>query len=322
MPTKTYQSHELSNERYHSEEFPQASGSILHEIYTTCPAQYRYGEKKESKSQEFGTAAHCIVLENSEFANRFVRGVNPDEHSDLLITNADMQAWLKSRGIAKYSGKDKAELMEMINATGENPPVLAKLEQQLIEQAGERKVLKHSDFDKIQLMRSTLIANGYDYVINDGTGYSEFSIVDDELNLKCRIDRLLTRGNGEVWDYKTTNDVHPEAFGNQAARLGYYLKMAIQADLFEYAYGHLPDRVVLLAQCTKSPFIPVAYELDADQLNAGRQIYQGAKLMYEESLRANRWQSYAAKGEVVPLPTPRWAAYEYGIQSDLVEFLE
>lgn len=267
MTTKTYTSTQLSNDRYHSDEFPQASGTALWAIYKTCPAQYRYGDKTPSKPMEFGTASHCIVLEQSEFDSRFLRGINPDEHEGILVTNKDLEGWLKERGIAKTSGKSKDELIAMIAATGENPPILSLMEAALQESG--LSVVKHSDYDKLQMMRDTIIGNGYSYVIADGTGDSEVSIIDEELNLKCRIDRLLNRGNGEIWDYKTTNDVHPVAFGNQAAKLGYYCKMALQADLFERAYGHLPDRVVLMAQCTKAPFIPVAYEMTSDQLQAG-----------------------------------------------------
>src|SRR5690554_3424508 len=110
-----YSSEQLSNDRYHSEEFPQASGSILSEIYHDCEAAWRFGEEKESKAMSTGIAAHAAMLEPELFESTYCRGIDPDEYPDALKTNKDLEAWLKDKGIRGTSGKTKEELLNMID---------------------------------------------------------------------------------------------------------------------------------------------------------------------------------------------------------------
>lgn len=322
MTTKLYTAKELPADRYHSEEFPQASGSVMAAIYSTCPAQWKYGEPIESKAMAFGTASHAFLLEPGEFDSRYVRGIDPADYPGALVTGKDIESWLKECGRKGYSGKLKAELIAMAKEDPNHPPILDDIVAQHIETAGERAVVSHTDYDTIGIMRKTIEANGYGYVFAPGGGESEVSIIGDDL--KCRIDRLLDRGNGEIWDYKTTTNVEPRAFGAHAFRMNYWLKMAVQADMFERHFGHLPDRVVLMAQSTKSPYIPVAYELTADQLNVGRDQYRGAQMLLEQCKASGQYPGYAGRGELLQLDTPGYAAYEFGMNAGIgdIEIVE
>jgi hypothetical protein len=311
MTTTLYTAKQLTADRYHSEEFPQASGSVLAAIYSTCPAQWKYGEPIESKAMAFGTASHAFLLEPGEFDSRYVRGIDPADYPDALVTGKDIESWLKECGRKGYSGKLKAELIAMAKEDPNHPPILDDIVAQHIEAAGERAVVPFADYDTIGMMRKTIEANGYGYVFAPGGGESEVSIIGDDL--KCRIDRLLNRGNGEIWDYKTTTNVEPRAFGAQAFRMNYWLKMAVQADMFERHHGHLPDKVVLLAQSTKQPYLSVGYELTADQLNVGRKQYTGALKVLQYCNQSGNFPSYTKGGDTVELETPKWAAFEFGI---------
>jgi hypothetical protein len=172
-------------------------------------------------------------------------------------------------------------------------------------------------YDTVKKMREYLFNNGYGIYMSGGQ--SEVSLVDAAGNIKVRIDKITD--GGEIWDYKTTGSAHPEKFGAQAARMGYYLKMAMQVDAYYKAYGEYPARVVLLAQSTKAPFIAQGYEMSLEQLQAGRDMYHGALKKYELSMRTNSWPAYG--GGVMPLWTPPYVARDLGFEVDSgVEFID
>jgi hypothetical protein len=320
---RIYSATQLSNDRYHSEEFPQASGSVLTEIYHDCEAAYRFGEKKESASMSLGTAGHALMLEPELFDATYCRGIDPADYPDALVTNKDLEQWLKSVGKTGTSGKTKEQLLDMIDAAVSPEVPAPQIMVRMIEAEQELAILTGitvvppKAYDTVKLMREYLFNNGYDRYINGGQ--SEVSLIDTDGKKKVRIDKITD--GGEIWDYKTTTSAHPEKFGAQAARMGYYLKMAMQADAYEKAYGEYPKRVVLLAQSTKPPYIAQAYEMTGEQLQAGRDMYQGALKQYELSMRTNSWPAYG--GGVLPLWTPPYVARDLGFEIDSgVEFID
>jgi len=323
---KTYTSAELSNERYHSEEFPQASGSILAEILETSPAEYIGRERKETAAMNDGTSAHCCILEPKRFKETYVRGIDPADYPDALEGNKMLEAWLKERGV-KCSGKTKAELLGMIDSTGETPQILQRVIDKHNAESADAglSVVSPSSYDMIIKMRSALKKGGYVFTPEMKM---EISFIGERL--KCRMDTIVPPGemapdgviskNGEIWDYKTTLHVNPRKFATEAITRGYWLKMAIQSDLFEEEYGNPPDRVVLLAQSKKgNHYLPQAYSLDSQQLEAGREDYRAALGMLDICKSTNVWFGYG--GGVIPLPTPGWAAYERGFE-DTIEIIE
>lgn len=323
-----YTSCQLSNDRYHSEEFPQASGSVLTEIYHDCEAAWRFGEEKESKAMSTGIAAHAAMLEPALFDATYCRGIDPDEYSypQTLKTNKDMEQWLKSVGKTGTSGKTKEQLLDMIDAAVSPEVPAPQIMVRMIEAEQELAILTGitvvppKAYDTVKRMREWLMINGYGTYIN--LGESEVSLVDIDGNLKVRIDKIIWFDDGtyEIWDYKTTTSAHPESFGSQAFRMGYYLKMAMQRDICTKAFGLPPKRVVLLAQSTKN-LLGQAYEMSDEQLNSGADMYLGALKKYELSILTNSWPAYG--GGVLPLWTPPYVARDLGFEMDSgVEFIE
>ena len=327
MTTTLYTSKELSNERYHSPEFPQASGSVLAEIISTCPAEFIGRERKGSAALAEGSAAHACVLEPAQFKQRYARGIDPADYPDALDGNKALEGWLKDKGI-KCSGKSKAELLDMIASTGENPPILQDIigNHNLECAQSGIEVVEPAVYDRLLKMRSALKKFGYTF---SAELEYEQSIVSEDF--KVRIDIRVKPGemapdgritkNGEIWDYKSCADVSPLKFGAQACKLKYWLKMALQADLYKEHYGVYPDRIVLLAQSKTLPFVPVAYVMDEQQLDAGRTEYWQGFHLLNECKSSDNWPGYVGKSEVIPLPTPGWAAYEYGFE-DTIERIE
>lgn len=311
---KVYLNNELSNKEYH-DDTEHINGSGLWNILDRCPAAWRYKdeEDEQSKALMFGTGSHTALLEPERFDAEYARMPTKDDFGDnLLVTVSDMNSWAKERGIKGLSGKTKAEVIKIISSTGE--PVRIYDEERLIAElnAKGRTLLEGGDYDAIMQMRAVIHANSYYSSLLAGA-YSEVSILGELLGepSKVRFD-CLTRG-GDIIDYKTAVSAKPDEFFRHAARLGYFMKMAMQHDMFVEAYGHAPRSVNLLVQEKKSPFIPAFIRLTDEQLRIGRIQLRSAMEIYKACKKANSWPGYSMGNPVIEMETPEWFKKQFNL---------
>lgn len=323
MTIQIFSSEELSNNDYHAET-EHVSGSQLHKLFSTCPASFRYGvevdddgDKVENKSRplNFGSCAHTNLLEQSKFDREYIRGTMKDDKLDgiFLTTQAACSAFLSERGIKGYSGKKYPELIQMVKAAtkpGEVVRVLAEIEanEQADAKETERTIIRGDDYDACMKMREVLYLNGeVRNIIGQGQPEVSCYAVIDDVPVKVRWDYLH---DWVIIDYKTTISASPEAFGKQCFNAGYYLKMALQHDVFELAYGRKPAAVKLLAQEKKHPFIPVMYRMTEEQLHIGRMMYKSALQQYRACRERDVWPAYGGGAEM-ELQTPVFVKNQY-----------
>lgn len=311
---KVYLNNELSNDQYHADT-EHINGSGLWNIYDRCPAAWRYKdeEDEQSKALIFGTGSHTALLEPERFEEEYARmPTKEDFGAELLVTVSDMNSWAKERGIKGLSGKTKAEVIKIIRSTGE--PVRIYDEERLFAElnAKGRILLEGDDYDAIMQMRAVIHANSYYSSLLSGA-YSEVSILGELLGepSKVRFD-CLTRG-GDIIDYKTAVSAKPDEFFRHASRLGYFMKMAMQHDMFVEAYGHAPRSVNLLVQEKKSPFIPALIRLTDEQLRIGRIQLRSAMEIYKACKKANSWPGYSMGNPVIEMETPEWFKKQFNL---------
>lgn len=311
---KVYLNNELSNDQYHADT-EHINGSGLWDLYDRCPAAWRYKdeEDEQSKALVFGTGSHTALLEPERFEAEYARMPTKDDFgAELLVTVSDMNSWAKERGIKGLSGKTKAEVIKIIRSTGE--PVRIYDEERLFAElnAKGRILLEGDDYDAIMQMRAVIHANSYYSSLLSGA-YSEVSILGELLGepSKVRFD-CLTRG-GDIIDYKTAVSAKPDEFFRHAARLGYFMKMAMQHDMFVEAYGHAPRSVNLLVQEKKSPFIPALIRLTDEQLRIGRIQLRSAMEIYKACKKANSWPGYSMGNPVIEMETPEWFKKQFNL---------
>ena len=317
---KVYFNNELTNEQYHADT-EHINGSGLWNIYDRCPAAWRYKdeEDEQSKALIFGTGSHTALLEPERFEAEYARipvvddfPKDKDGKPTVLVTTADMNSWAKERGIKGLSGKSKVEVIKIIRATGEPVKIYDVIREEAEKAATGKKMLEGSDYDAIQQMRAVIHANSYYSSLLAGA-YAEVSIL-GELNgekAKVRFD-CLTKG-GDIIDYKTAVSAKPEEFFRHAARLGYFMKMAMQHDMFVAAYGHAPRSVNLLVQEKKAPFIPALIRLTEEQLRIGRIQLNGAMEIYKACKKANSWPGYSMGNPVIEMETPEWFKKQFNL---------
>ena len=317
---KVYLNNELSNDQYHADT-EHINGSGLWNILDRCPAAWRYKdeEDEQSKALVFGTGSHTALLEPERFDAEYARipvvddfPKDKDGNRTILVTVSDMNSWAKERGIKGLSGKTKAEVIKIIRSTGE--PVRIYDEERLFAElnAKGRILLEGDDYDAIMQMRAVIHANSYYSSLLSGS-YSEVSILGQLLGepSKVRFD-CLTCG-GDIIDYKTAVSAKPDEFFRHAARLGYFMKMAMQHDMFVEAYGHAPRSVNLLVQEKKSPFIPALIRLTDEQLQIGRIQLRSAMEIYKACKKANSWPGYSMGNPVIEMETPEWFKKQFNL---------
>lgn len=306
---------ELESEDYHGEKFKDhVSGSQLCVIHNDCPAQLAYGESKESAALHFGIASHAAMLEPELFDKLFVRQISKEDNDKFLTSDAAIKALLKSAGRTGYSTKPWSDLVIMALECDENVKIF-QLESILQEYESIGKTLvKGEDYDQILIMRKTLFNDNSIVELFKGAQFEMSIICDIEIDgqwhsVKIRPD-IITK-NCTVPDYKTTRDMNPEKFGNQAHNAGYWLKQAFVGDVLTAAYNQ-SFKMGLLAQGKSSPFITQLYWITAEQLQIGREQYQFALKYHKNCVDSKTWPAYY--DGATELVTPPYLAKRYGFE--------
>jgi hypothetical protein len=268
-----------------------------------CPAKWRFGEKKETPAMQKGTAAHACLLEPEKFAAQYYKIPSADDYEPkALDTATEIKGFLASVGVKAPSAANKPELVAL---AVEHGGVVLDYEIQKAESANLGKTgLSKKDYEMVSSMSCTIYAQDEYKKMLTGAAV-EVSITDIErlgVKVKARLD-IVTK-NGELWDYKTTTDASPGAFGRAAANYDYWLKMAFYHDMHTAAYGAPPARTVLLAQEKDPPFLCQAYRMTNAQIEAGRTAYKMALGIYTRCMESDNWPAFG--GGVLELETPNF----------------
>lgn len=326
--TIVFTADQLTNEQYHANT-SHISGSAIIKMMKNSLAGWKFAdpepEDEKSKALLFGTNAHTLMLEPERFAAGYCRSPSPDDYDKkLLITSVSgangLQAWMKTRGIAGVSKSDPFELISIIRAVVEasqetdNPEVMPiffhEIERDAKLAAGEREMIKGSDYDKITRMREVLLRNEqFNKIITGGS--AEISIFTTLMGVpvKVRFDRVTD--DAGLYDYKTTESAEPEKFKRKAWDYGYFVKMALQYHVFKKAYGVEPSVVGLIAQeTTQAPFQALEFRLTHKARIIGTAQLKQLLMMYSAAKAADVWPSYNG-GNAIDLDPPFYAEREY-----------
>lgn len=343
---KVYTFDQLTNGEYHDPKGWAAeyvSGSSMAEILASCPAAWKYKPREESKALVFGTQSHTNFQSSELFSKEYRRAPAPEDFENLITSQTALASKLKSFGLTGTSGKTYPELIKMMVDCGEDLNVLWLIEMIAESQARADNVelVPAKDYDACVSMRRVLEAiPEHNACMNSPTAQRELSIFGTikGVKVKVRLDHVdvckdvlatvISGYDGEgnpvyettrfdeaivITDYKTTSSANPTEFSRLAFNHGYYLKMALQHDLFKKAYPEEKRPVVvrLLAQEKKEPFLPIAYRMTDEQLKIGRLQYMSVINQFAECQANDVWPSYANGEPEIDLQTPDWVRRQY-----------
>lgn len=221
--------------------------------------------KEESNAMAMGTAVHVAVLEPEEF-HRFVRG--PDDRRGNKWKDA-----LDEHGANLLTSGDYDNALA-IRDRFRREPLIKKL-------VGAKTLREISGFAR-----------------------------DPATGLMIRIRPDARRDDIALTvDLKATTDVRADPFSRRIAQFGYHLQEAIYRDTWARAAigtNHNPetDAFIFLTVEMKEPFEFIPYELDEDDVAAGRKTAQAALDLWKRCVETGQWPGYAR--QITPIARPAW----------------
>lgn len=260
---------ELPESEYHSEKYADyLSGSELWAYYDDCPAEYVYGERKETKSLITGSAVHSEVLEMQSFDEFYYRGFEPVDGT--YTSDQSIKDKLKAVGRTGYSTKKGMDLYNMLLEV-EPDAIIAKVEIEKLALENEGKTcLPYKDYDMAKAMRKQLL-NYPLYAEFIELGECESSIVGEceilgrKVKVKARPDIIY---NGSIANYKTANSAKPSELVRHSYKYGYFMKEVFNALVFEQITGVFPQ-INILAQSKKAPYVCTMFTMTQDMIDIG-----------------------------------------------------
>lgn len=269
MTLKHLTAAELPESVYHGEEYADyLSGSELWAYIDTCPAEYVYGEKRETQSMITGSAVHSEVLEMATFDELYYREFEPDE--ETLTSDTAIKARLKELGIAGHSTKSGRELWDMLLKAEPDAKIEKNEIAKLAEQNPDRTVIPFVQYDMAKAMRRQLMSYpNYAEFINGGI--CESSIVGEcelfgrKVKVKVRPDIIYGQS---ITNYKTALSAKPADLVRASARNGYFMKEVFTALVYEQLTGAFPV-INILGQSKKAPYVCTGFTMTQDMIDIG-----------------------------------------------------
>jgi hypothetical protein len=259
----------ISNERYHGEEIcdaPSISSSGLKTIEEKSAAHYWWDSPlnpdrplREQKAHfNVGSAVHDLLLLGEEFPKNY------------FITPEGFDARYKKWAAVK------AERDAAVEA---GIPVLSQKQSQLVEAiagAVAKNELAH-------------------LLLTSGVPEMTLAAKDPVTGVWMRAKPDLLPDTTEIIpDIKTTLSAHPDAFEEQATKLGYFQSVAHYLDVIAEIYGPAAEkRRFLLIAAEKEPPYPVEiYQVDDEAIQNGRMLNRRALNTFAECVRTGHWPAY------------------------------
>lgn len=298
MTLKLFTNEELPENEYHGEAYADyLSGSELWAYFDGCPAEYVYGERKETQSLITGSAVHSEVLEMATFDDLYYRGFEPVEGA--FTSDAAMKAQLKAIGRTGYSTKAGLALAEMLLEAEPESIIRIVEEKRLADKNEGKTLLPFAQYDMAKAMREQLMNYpNYSEYINHGL--CEHSIV-GECEILGRTVKVKTRPDiifgQSITNYKTAASAKPKDLVKAAYNHGYFMKEVFNALVFEQFNGYFPQ-INILAQSKKAPYVCTMFTMTQDMIDIGMAQLQEAFALWSACKDSGQVIDYA-QGEIL-----------------------
>lgn len=146
--------------------------------------------QEETPAMAFGSALHCAMLQPSKFQERYTCEPDWSKVEGLLVTVADLRAWLTANGY-KPKGTLKADLIDQVLSADPGALVKDSIEARLAEANQGKTVLSLDDWERLDgcinaLMRNCWIADA----LSNGEAEIPIFAEDPEtgVSLKAKLD--------------------------------------------------------------------------------------------------------------------------------------
>lgn len=263
---------DVDNETYHADT-SCVSSSSLKEFLDWVPTYHqRYvlgtmPRKEPSEAMTLGSAIHCAILEPEKY---------PDQYCTAPVCDR------RTKG-----GK---ETWEGFVADNKGKTVLSADQQETVAGCVEAFQL-HKIAGELDLSDGW-IERGFRWLDRSGAW------------CKCKPDYI--RKDGLIVDLKTVSSLNEKKLMAQAAELRYHMQAAMYLDGIQSLCSNSIGPFYHVCLLTAPPYGVVAYELGADSLNMGRELYQSGLRRLVDCRLSGDW-SDPKERDVNKWNIPRWA---------------
>ena len=250
--------------------------SRLFTMHECTPLKYKWEldhpDESDSPALKDGRRLHTAILEPTLFEVMYVREPAPP----------DGEKWDKRKKIHKAAWLEFAK-----------------------SQAG-KIIISDSDCDQCLAISESVRKHPFAGALLK-TGLPEMTLrwrdKHTGLRLKGRLDLWIPQP-GIFVDLKFMRCAAPRAFGQAAAKYGYYFQMAMYYDGVREVTGQDIRLPILIAVEKEPPYDLCCYEMSEDDLAIGRDTYKTILMDVQACIKQDRWQGYDQG--LNPLMMPEW----------------
>lgn len=243
----------IDNAEYHADRNAVSSTALKRMLQS--PAHFRASQlqpRKETTSQAFGSAAHCMLLEPHLFEGQYFVG--------------------PAGGARTGTGDQESETINQALA--------------------RRTLLSQQHHDEILAMRASANQHAaIRRMLASGEGETTFCWTDSETGvlLKARADWIQFETC--IWDIKTAVDASKSGFSRACANYDYHFSCAMYRQGVHALTGRwLPFRFVVLEKGL--PHACAVYEASASFIRRGEKDFREALHKFAQCQAADDWPSY------------------------------
>ena len=218
----------------------------------------------------------------------------PDADDALIIGQATHTLTLEPE---KFTSEFAVMPQGLDRRTKEGKALAAELE------ASGKTILTNSQYELCSGIALSVRANtvALEY-LTGGFAEVSFTAEIEGVQVRGRADYLKTSGG--LVDLKTTKSASPKAFAKSIAEYRYHVQAALYTDLAEANGLFIPDFTFIAVEKTY-PYAVAIYQLDAQALERGRELYRRDLAIYKHCLEMDDWPGYPEEVQVLSLPS--WA---------------
>lgn len=173
-------------------------------------------------------------------------------------------------------------------------------------QSNGKLLIKQADFEHLQAMARSILAQPAAKKIIDASGKIEASFFYTDMNTgveaKARPD--FWREDGIVVDLKTTNDASEAQFQRSIVDYGYDIQAFMQMEAIERVTGTRPQSFVFICVEKDPPYAVAFYTASPDLLRCGEYRYHNLMSKYAQCMKSGQWPGYGSL--IRPISVPDW----------------
>lgn len=247
--------YDISNNEYHSSDGISRSGISL---LKKSPLDYWYKylsgkqeEKKDTKSMDFGSLVHTLVLEPHLFDKEFI-----------IEEKHDGRTAIGKQGKIEFEEKAKGRI-----------------------------VVSKDMLDMATVMQHEVLNHPHAAAILNGASFEKSLYWnDDETGVLCKTRPDIWNHEIMVLcDLKTSNDPSRRGFASSALAYDYHIQAAMQIDSVFIHTGILIDIFTFIVLPKEPPYKPYIYILDDMAIEKGRREYKDGLKLLKRCIETNRW---------------------------------